>query len=298
MHIAPEIIENSKIYEEVVNNLAELFIKLGIQNDPVKIYETFRYIYMNGFLSNNSTYSDIIPNIYLNLEFKGYIPIDICGSILLSGYGVCRHTSDFLFHLYQNLRYDSSQLFTYHPSVNINVHNYGKKFLTNYDAQKLIDEVMKDFDLFSREELHFVRKYGDVVIHVDYIPEDNPSLINHTMNIVLDKKNDLVHILDTKNCFIGERIDTDIIRLEHLGFTHIDFVQRDVACDTYYGTNYFRGLGLLEYDTNIKMDVLSSILCSESCKENIEYYEEFQLKNQKKYNKIDDNIHKLNKKLW
>jgi len=69
-------------------------------------------------------------------------------------------------------------------------------------------------------------------------------------------------------------------------------------CRAYYGTNYFRGLGLLKHETNIGRDMLTSVLCEESCKENIRDYEEFQLKNQKNYNRITDNINRLVKKLW
>lgn len=291
----PEIRETVKIYENVIQNLCELFIKLDIHKDPIKIYETFIYMYTNGFLSNNGTYSDILPQNVINLELNGYIPIDIEGIILLYGYGVCRHTSDFLSHIYQTLGYEGSQLFTYHPSLNIHVDNYSKKFLLNSEAQKYIDEVTINLDLFSREEFHFTKTFGNIVVRVDYLPEQQ-FLLNHTMNIVLDK-NGLLHILDTRYHCIGEKTNDNSIRLNYQGLTHTDFIQRDLFFHTYYGTNYFRGLGLLEHETNIGIDMLTSVLCGESCKENIIAYEEFQLKNQINYNRITDNINRLVKKL-
>lgn len=291
-----KIRENVKIYEEIIQNLCELFIKLDIHKDPVKIYENFIYMYTNGFLSNNGTYSDILPESCINLELNGYIPMDITGIILLYGYGVCRHTSDFLSHIYQTLRYDSSQLFTYHPTLNIQVDNYSEKFLINSEFQKYIDEALIGLDLFSKEEYHLTRIFDNIVVRIDYLPENGSSLMNHTMNIVLDKKG-LLHILDTRFHCVGERIDINRIRLNYQGLTHTDFIQKDCFFHTYYGTNYFRGLGLLEHDTNIGIDMLTSVVCGESCRENIRYYEEFQLKNQKNYNRITDNINKLVKKL-
>ena len=291
-----ELRECVDIYEDVVNSLSELFVKLDIHRDPVKIYENFIYMYKNGFLSNNGTYSDGIPDSCINLELNGYIPMDITGIILLHGYGICRHTSDFLSHIYKTLRYDGSQLFTYHPSLSIHVGNYGKSFLTNTDAQRYIDEALIGLDLFSKEEVHFTKTFGNIVVQVDYLPEKQPSLLNHTMNIVLDK-NGLAHILDTRYHCVGERIDSKRIRLNYQGLTHTDFIREDCFFHTYYGTNYFRGLGLLEHDTDIEMDMLRSIECGETCRENIRLYEEFQAKNQENYNRVSDNIKTLVKKI-
>lgn len=290
-----EIKESAEIYQEIIQELCNLFIRLDIHEDPVKIYETFIYMYTNGFLSNEGTFSDILPERFIDLELSRYIPMDITGIILLYGFGVCRHTTDFLSHIYQNLRYDNSQLFTYHPSLRIHVDNYSNIFLSNSEAQKYIDEAIVDLDLFAEEEYHFIKKFGDIIVRWDYFPE-RVSLINHTMNIVLDKKG-LLHILDTRYHCVGEKIDKDCIRFNYKGLTHIDFIKRYFLFHTYYDTNYCRGLDLLEYDTNIENDILISALYSELCKENIGLFEEFKEKNQKNYNRIADNINRLVKKL-
>lgn len=99
-----KIREAIHIYENVIQNLCELFIKLGIHKNPIKIYETFIYMYTNGFLSSNGAYSDILPQNVINLELNGSIPMDITGIVLLYDYGVCRHTSDFLSHIYETLK--------------------------------------------------------------------------------------------------------------------------------------------------------------------------------------------------
>ena len=51
MLITPEVKENIDIYEEILFQLCKLFIELGVSNNPLKIYETFRYMYQNGYLS-------------------------------------------------------------------------------------------------------------------------------------------------------------------------------------------------------------------------------------------------------
>lgn len=290
--------ENVEIYEDVIQQLCELFIILGIHKDPIKIYETFIYMYTNGFLSNNGVYSDTdtIPEECINLEIAEYIKIDITGMILFYGYGVCRHTSDFLYHIYEKLGYNSSQIFTYHPLLSIQVYSFKKNLLTNYEAQKYIDEALIGLDLFSKEEIHFIKQFDNLLVQVDYLPENRKPLINHTMNIVIDEK-DLSHILDTRYHCVGEKIDINRLKLNYKGLTHTDFIQENLLFHTYYRTNYYKGLSLLEYETNIEKDMLSSIIYQESCKKDIKYYKEFQLKNQKNYNTVANNIIKLAKKI-
>lgn len=287
--------ESVHVYEEVVHKLCELFTKLKIDKDPVKVYETFLYMFRNGYLSSNGTYSAVLPEDIENLELNGFIPMDITGLILLYGCGCCRHTTDFLSHIFHSLRFEEAQLFTYHPGLSINVDCYTEKLIIYSEIQKYIDETIVDLDLFSKEEIHFTKDYGDIVVHVDYLPE-KVSNLNHTMNIVLDN-NERAHILDTRYHCVGERINQDSIRLSYQGLNHIDFIQRDIRFHTYYGTNYNRGIGLLNYDTNIGMDMLTCSLGEKFCEDNIKEFEKFQQKNKKSYDKVTDNINMLVKKL-
>lgn len=288
--------ENVMLYEEIVDRLCRLFIKLGIENNPVKIYETFIYMYTNGYLSYNSKFLEDVPSRYINLELNGYIKADIVGMMVMCGFGVCRHTSDFLYHIYSRLGYQCSQLFTYHPLLHIEVDNKSDKFLTNYEAQQYVDDATKDFDLFSKEERHYDRIYGKIVVHVNYVPETNMRLLNHTMNIVVDKDG-IVHILDTRYHCVGEKIDKDILRMNYQGLMHKDFIQSDVFFHTYYGTDYTAGLELLNYNGNIDKDVLNSILYGNSCQKEDKAYEEFQKENMREYNRVADNIHRLIKRI-
>lgn len=290
MIVVPEVKENIDIYEEILSNLCQLFIELGVSDNPLKIYETFHYMYRNGYLSMGE-YSDKIPSAYINLELNGFIPMDITGSFLFANYGVCRHTSDFLSHLYFGLGYDNSQIFSYHPDLRISVRNCGIEFLTNKAAQEYIDASLTDFDLFAKEERHLTRNFGDCSVTLDYYP---PNLIsNHTMNIVKDKDNRSVHIVDTRYHCIGESISKKRIRFNDCGLTHIDFVQTAVDFHTYYGTDYHHGLELVKQKTEIDKDVLSSILYRDFCKKFIERYREFKKQNQKNYMRVANNYQKL-----
>ncbi len=280
MLIAPEVKENIDIYEEILFQLCKLFIELGVSNNPLKIYETFRYMYQNGYLSIEE-YSDQIPSTYKD-------------------YGVCRHTSDFLSHIYSNLGYDNSQLFTYHPDIRIRIKNCGTEFLTNKDAQEYIDFSLSDFNYFEREERHIARHLGDISIMVDYFPSPpicGHILSNHTMNIVKNKDERRVHIVDTRYHSVGERISKKRIRLNNCGLTHVDYVQIGVRFHTYYGTDYRQGLELLKEKTEIDKDVLSSILYRDFCQKFIEKYKEFKRQNQKGYMQVTNNYQKLLKRM-
>lgn len=121
-------------------------------------------------------------------------------------------------------------------------------------------------------------------------------LLNHTMNIVVDKDG-IVHILDTRYHCVGEKIDKDILRMNYQGLMHKDFIQSDVFFHTYYGTDYTAGLELLNYNGNIDKDVLNSILYGNSCQKEDKAYEEFQKENMREYNRVADNIHRIIKRI-
>lgn len=94
-----EIKRNIEIYEEVILKLCQLFKKIGISEKPIKVYEVFRYMCLNGYLSSGK-FSDSMPESFINLELGGYISMDVTGSVVMANYGVCRHTTDFLSHIY------------------------------------------------------------------------------------------------------------------------------------------------------------------------------------------------------
>lgn len=289
-----EIKWNIEIYEEVIQNLCQFFKNTGISEEPIKIYETFRYMCLNGYLSTKK-YSDNLPDSFIKLELGGYIPMDVTGSMIMANYGVCRHTTDFLSHIYHRLNYESSQLFLYNPDTRIIVNNNGRGFLTNYHAQKYIEDTMQGLDLFSKEKVHITKQYGDIVVTIDYYPTE--IMPNHTINIVKKRKENRVYILDTRYHCIGDIIDEKSIILNNLGLTHIAFVEQNPIFDTYYSTDYQEGLRLLNtFDTQTEKDILQSILYREACKDYEDEYKTFKLSNQKKFNLVDNNFQRLIKR--
>lgn len=92
-------------------------------------------------------------------------------------------------------------------------------------------------------------------------------------------------------------MDNRSIKLNYKGLTHTDFIQKGLFFHTYYGTNYFKGLNLLEFETHMETDMITSSLYSASCNEHIEYFKQFQLENQKNYNKVVDNLNILEKRI-
>ncbi len=289
-----EIKRNIEIYEEVILKLCQLFKKMGISDKPIKIYESFRYMCFNGYLSSGN-FSDSLPESFINIELGGWIPMDVTGSVVLANYGVCRHTTDFLSHIYSGLNYESSQLFLYDPDARVTVDNYGKGFLTNYHAQKYIDEAMKELDLFGKEKVSITRKYGDVVVSIDYYP--TATIPNHTVNIVKKREEDRIYILDTRYHRIGEVIDEKSIILNDLGLTHIAFVDQNPFYYIYYDTDYNEGLRLLNnFDTQMDKDVLDSILCRERCKDYEDEFKAFKEENQRVFDLASDNFKRMIKR--
>lgn len=295
-----EIEENIEIYEDVIENLCKLYENIGIAEDPVKVYEYFRYMYLNGYLSNTK-FSEDIPNEIINLEMEAYIPFDITGSIIMMGYGTSRHTSDFLFHIYNYLNYDSSVLLTYIPNLHNIVFNKTSKPLTNSRAQEYIDDAIKGLDLYSKEEKHFTKKYDGINVEVNYLP---PNCIpNHAVNIVKNKEENRIHILDTIHHFICEKIDEEHVKIDDSGFTYTyfvrqDFIQKPYVFNTYYGTNYYKGLYLLnKYDTASSVDITNSMLYEKSCYNYINEYKIFKKNNKEKYQTVTDNFKKMIKRV-
>lgn len=295
----PEIDENVQIYEEVVRNLCVLYKELGIDSDPVNVWETFIFMYKNGFLSDCKKFLNTIPKVYVDFEYE-YNWMDVEGIMLLAGCGVCRNIADFLTHIYQNLGYFSSQLFTYSPELKMRV--ICEKLMINSEIQKYIDEVLIDLDLFAKERFHLKKNFGNVIVYVDYFPSDALFLLNHTINIVLDRDN-LVHIIDAQANSVGEKIDDNTVKLNNVvcwGYSQKNFIQDNVKFNTYYDNDfqYYRGISLFNEDkADVMRDTLESIRLGANAGKNICRYEEFYLENKKYYSEVTKNINRLVKKL-
>lgn len=285
----PEEIKSSiEIYEDVIKELCAFYENLGISENIVKVYETFRYMYMNGYLSRRK-FRERIPTSFAELEY--FIPIDVCGIVVFAGYGVCRHTTDFLEHIYKELYYWSSRLFVYVPDMKAFIDNRGKDFLTNDQAQKMIDEVIKEIDLYGTERQKVVKEFDGIIVTVEYFP--SKDIRNHSVNVVKGKKEDRVYILDTRLHSVGDIIDEKQIILNNLGLTNVADVEQHPLSKykSYYETDYDIGLMLInKYDTNVKQDVMSSIIYRDEVSKWVDEYKKFKARNQDRFDTVANNL--------
>lgn len=143
-------------------------------------------MYLNNFLSCGS-FSDDISIDFINLERRDYLPMDIVGCMILANYGVCRHTSDLLSHIYDYFHYDNAILIIYQSNLDIEVINNGNQFLTNRHIQEYVEQALDGFDLFSQEQIHDSKEYGEIEVKINFLPSADKK--NHAVNIVKSKKN-------------------------------------------------------------------------------------------------------------
>lgn len=246
-----EIKEIIDIYEEVIFDLGLFISSLGIKDDPIKVAETFYYMYSNGYLSAYKHFEKIYPNSFQKLN-DDYMTMDIMGSIIIAGYGVCRHVADFLNHLLSNLGYISSQLFMYDPRLQavINKPKNTTNF-TYYQLQEYIDKALKGFNLFSLDETAFEKRYDGFTVEAKYYPPlslNESNLINHTINIVLSKisahqfiYDAHTYIYDAHTHKIGKIIGDSCIKLFEIdrpGVTYKQFARFSFDFPTYYKNQY------------------------------------------------------------
>lgn len=290
-NILPKISESVKIYEEVACNLSHLFTCLGMKNNPSQIFENFIYMYSHGYLSYDKRFTNE-DLIFTDLEYKGYIHPDIAGMIILGGYGVCRHTSDFLYRVYTGLDYYNHRLFVYNPNYKIEVTPGPLRYLTNEEAQKLIDQALVGFDPYIKESAHIEKDIDGVKIVIDYTPSN--YLINHELNALIDPKSNRLHLYDTNYHSVGEKIDLDIIKVhDGKGFTVTHYVQPNINLNSYYGTNYHKALSLLDFDTDVEKDILACAIYRAECEQYKTFYETFYEANKRNYEKVTNNLKRV-----
>jgi len=87
------------IYNEIINNAALFFTKLGLKDDIVGINVLVKYMIKNGYLTNNQVLngSDKLSTDRLENTF---FRLDNAGLLVPYGCSVCRHIANFLFSLY------------------------------------------------------------------------------------------------------------------------------------------------------------------------------------------------------
>lgn len=289
-----EIAENISIYESVIYDLSTLFTKIGISDNPIKIFEHFEYLINNGFLSPNPL-NENVPEYLIEIENNGYLTMDTCGSLIFTNYGVCRNTTDFLSHIYQTLQYDSSQLFSYNTNLEIDLYLPSRP-IDEQELTSYIIEATKRLD-FSIPLTQIVEKnFGDVKVVVAY--NYSYKQPHHTTNIVKDKKQKRIHIIDTRYHRFGEKRKDNSILFQSNKASHIHIISDQLHFKTYYTNHYQHGLKLFKkYPTNVKEDEDEAKLYEQTCREYHALYNEFHKAHIHLYEKANDNFITLAKKI-
>ena len=317
LELTDEVKRNIEIYESVIFDISNLFVSLGINRQPVKVFETLYYMITNNYLSK-SIKKDCPPS-FNKLENLNYVPLDIIGSFILAGYGVCRHKADLINRVCSSLGYKSSQLFVYSPNVNCSVDLI--KGVPNSRIQKYLDDALKDLDYFSDSDISYEKKYQDAVVNVSF--RSPKWLLNHTINIVSELDNNTIHIFDSLHHMIGISKKSvrlymaylDIPGIKRVYFTanpniksHIFDFKKESICsipeclsrnDTYYDTNYVLGFNLYgKFKSKNLNSYLSEYLSYiEKIKEFIPEFENFKYDHEEQYRQVLSNYRKLFRKI-
>lgn len=98
---SPEYVSIKENYDLVVKNTKDLVEKLNIQDDPIKIFSLFIYLYRTGLLSYNHEFK-------YDMHMKDFP--DLLGADVIRGKGVCRSIASFLKDLYRELGYETRTL--------------------------------------------------------------------------------------------------------------------------------------------------------------------------------------------
>ncbi len=89
------------LYDEVVLNISNLMRELHIEDDPVKVFAAYEYLYKNGYLSYGR------DNNY-NVALKDFFGLQ--GADVINGNGACRSYASLLTDIYRNLGIESYNL--------------------------------------------------------------------------------------------------------------------------------------------------------------------------------------------
>lgn len=130
-----EFVQLEDLYNEFIENYVELNDMFGI-NNPIQIFELFDLLLHLGLLSNKRIYT------YSDNEVLDYYRF--LGSNILTGNGVCRHTSAMLSDIFVKKGIDSDQLIGFQITYN--------KLAATINEELSYQEIMKIFDKISNIE--------------------------------------------------------------------------------------------------------------------------------------------------
>lgn len=171
--------EVKELYDGVVLNVSNLMKELHVENDPVKVFAVYEYLYKNGYLSYGK------DNNY-NVDIKDFSGLQ--GADVINGNGVCRSYASLLTDIYRNLGIESYNL----------VVRTDKECIEH--SPRLGNYPKKERDLKTKKLVTAVMKFTK-----------NLKISNHVINIV--KQEGKVFVLDPTNDAFLQKGDHNLLVL-------------------------------------------------------------------------------------
>lgn len=292
-------IHNMKVnYKEIIYNLAIFLESTGVSSDATAINMIVKYMMSCGFFTNN----ELLPSSKLSKDVVDmelhYLRLDNMGMMVPYGFVSCRHIANFLYTLYSFLGYQNSQLFVYEPIVKSYV-DFGDNDIPGVQVQKNIDSILGKLDLFSLSDFQIQEIIDGVRYEITY-QKINPAGItggNHTINIVLDKQNEL-HLFDsTFDRVASKTSDLNILYMHEDEVRHIwQFVIPYFNNSFRYTRRKFKNaISLLErYDTaSIDEEFRKMREYEKECERLIPEFRKFHQDNGRYYDNISSSVMRL-----
>ncbi len=288
------------IYNEIINNAALFFTKLGLKDDIVGINVLVKYMIKNGYLTNNQVLngSDKLSTDRLENTF---FRLDNAGLLVPYGCSVCRHIANFLFSLYNFLGFGNSELFVYMPRINVNINlPYD---MPSQEIQKVLDSLLDDYDLERKYDFETIITRDGITFDIAYTGDDELFKIygNHVLNLVLDRKGQM-HLFDSTSNFVGVKDDNErTIKMYQGNGLYFKWSVRDFFNSHYEETHGKFNNALWLFDnfpaSSVQSDMREIMMYEKECLKLGPEFERFKRENQDNYDGVSRSVAKLARSL-
>lgn len=289
-HSAKDIEEIKTLYQDFIKNYNKLNSTFELDN-PIEIYTMFNYLYKNGYLSQNKTFT---------FSDKNVIDITpIMGTNIFSGKGVCRHISVMLIDILNNYDINANYL-----TCLLNTPTLQTKIVTkeNFSLEKNID-TLNIIKKISPEEYNTL--YDCIIclpnyekyINISIVPQKtkgiNGILERKTGNhaICLAQKDGINYFLDPTN--------EDIYRLN--GKVLYDKYGLPLEIKKAKVSNKelrYKTIEDIYNENSISNEEVTKLISTTQniCKTNIDIFETFYNENKEIYEEVTNKLKKIKRK--
>ncbi len=165
--------EIDNIYSLIINNISELIEYLNIENDPIKVFALFIYLYRNGYLSHNHEF-------YYSTDMKDFPELN--GVDVVRGTGVCRSISSMFTDICN--------------SVGLTASNIGVKVSSKSMEKK---EPITTVELLDKGNSKKLARIASKVLSIFPIGNHLITLVEGDTPLMLDPTNDIAMSLSNSH---------------------------------------------------------------------------------------------------